>query len=933
MLETRTCPKCGAELAAQSLGGLCPRCVAQFALTAGDEPPPTAGSKVSPTEKPGDMVGRYKLLEKIGEGGFGVVYVAEQREPVTRRVALKIIKLGMDTRQVVGRFEAERQALALMDHPNIARVLDAGALETGRPFFVMELVRGSKITDFCDQRALSIRQRLGLFLRICQAVQHAHQKGIIHRDLKPSNILVTLHDGEAVPKVIDFGIAKATQGQLTGKTVYTQFGHFLGTPAYMSPEQAEQSEADIDTRSDIYSLGALLYELLTGKTPFEEKDLAGGGLEQMRRAIRDREPPRPSTRLSTLEPVELAAAAARRQAEPPRLIQLVRGDLDWIVMRCLEKDRARRYDTASGLAMDIQRHLKNEPVLARPPGNLYRFQKMVRRNKLAVTAAAVVTAALAAGLGLATFSYVRERAARAEAEAAEKTVRAQAGQLLQAAQMMHFGATNLNEAETFYRQTLEMQKNLLGRNSPAVAATFSDLARVLKEEGKLSEAETAQFQAVALQQQLAGPDDAALANSLKDLGLMLQLDGKSAEAEPVFRQALALLRDRTANGAALEHTSLGVVLQHLAVLLRQRQELPEARTLAEEAAALYRRHPDWPADERHLALRVLGDVLTDLGATNSGSLSGFETLYRELLAVQTNSWPNDPAQWSRDICNLAGVLNSERKFNDVDQLFDDLLAAPLDDPRQRADLLALRADEFRVRGLWSQAAADLKRAIEANPADIWNWYLRAPVLLQAGDRAGYREHCRQMLERFGPGGPEAGPASLARQRAARGALPAGDMAAKAALLAPAGASNLDLAGKLADRAVSQPGSRWYDWWAFTEGLAQYRRGRYEEAAQWTQRVLAYPPSETFQARVAMSCLVLAMAYHHLGQAADARAALDKGAQIVQTKLPALDSAGLEQSLPSADNSVPSEGWWDVLTAHLLLQEARELITGNTTDAK
>jgi len=928
MLETRNCPKCGAELAAQSLGGICPRCVAQFALAGEDEPPPADTSLLPPTERPGDMVGRYKLLEKIGEGGFGVVYVAEQREPVTRRVALKIIKLGMDTRQVVGRFEAERQALALMEHPNIAKVLDAGALETGRPYFVMELVRGSKITDFCDQRGLSTRQRLGLFMRICQAVQHAHQKGIIHRDLKPSNILVTLHDEEAVPKVIDFGIAKATQGQLTGKTVYTQFGHFLGTPAYMSPEQAGQSEADIDTRSDIYSLGVLLYELLTGKTPFEEKDLAGAGLERMLRAIRDKEPPRPSTRLSTMEPGDLADTAARRQADAPRLIHLVRGDLDWIVMKCLEKDRARRYDTASGLAMDIQRHLNNEPVLARPPGNLYRFQKMVRRNKLAVTATGVVAAALAAGLGVSTFLYIREREALAEAEVAEKTVRTQAGQLLQAVQMMHSGATNLDEEETFYRQTLEMQKNLLGRKSPAVAATLSDLARVLKEEGKLSEAEAAQFQAVALLQKLAGPDDVVLADSLKNLGLMLQLDGKPAEAEPVFRQALALLRDRAASGAAREYSSLGVVLHHLAILLRQRQELPEARSLAEEAAALYQRHPDWPADEQQLALRVLGDVLTDLGATNSGSLNGFETLYRELLAVQRNSWPNDPAQWSKSICNLAGVLNSERKYADVDQLFDELLAAPLNDPRQRAGLLALRADEFRVRGLWSQAAADLKRAIEANPADIWNWYLRAPVLLQAGDRAAYLEHCRQMLERFGAASPEAGPGSSARLRLTPDPSPAADMAAKAALLAPAVGSNLDVAGRLADRAAGQPGSRWYDWWVFTEGLAQYRRGRYEDAAQWTQRVLTYPASEAFQSRAAMSCLVLAMSYHHLGQAADARAALDKGEQIVQTKLPALDSAGLEQSLPSTDNNVPAEGWWDVLTAHLLLREASELIAGS-----
>jgi len=307
------------------------------------------------TEKAGDRIGRYKLREKVGEGGCGVVYVAEQEEPVRRRVALKVIKLGMDTRSVVARFEAERQALAMMDHPNIAKVLDAGATEAGRPYFVMELVRGIKITDYCDQNKLSTRQRLDLFVKVCQAVQHAHQKGIIHRDLKPSNILVTLNDGVPVPKVIDFGIAKATEGRLTDLTVYTELHQFIGTPAYMSPEQAEMSGLDIDTRSDIYSLAVLLYELLTGKTPLDAKELFSCGLDEMRRAIREKEPPRPSTRLSTMLHAELTTTAQQRASDSPKLIHLIRGDLDWIVMKALEKDRTRRYQTASDLAMDIQR--------------------------------------------------------------------------------------------------------------------------------------------------------------------------------------------------------------------------------------------------------------------------------------------------------------------------------------------------------------------------------------------------------------------------------------------------------------------------------------------------------------------------------------------------------------------------------------------------
>src|SRR4051794_17720717 len=354
-----------------------------------DAPP---GGAPAP-EEPGMVIGPYKLLEPIGEGGMGAVYMAEQVEPVRRRVALKLIKPGMDSKQVVARFEAERQALAMMDHPNIAKVHDAGMSASGRPYFVMELVRGLPITEYCDREQLSIPERLELFTLVCRAVQHAHQKGVIHRDIKPSNVLVTVIDGVAVPKVIDFGVAKATGQSLTEKTLFTGFHQFVGTPLYVSPEQADLSGVDVDTRSDIYSLGVLLYELLTGTTPFDPETLKRAAFDEMRRIIREEEPPKPSTRLSSLGD-RLSIVSARRKADARHLERAVRGELDWIVMKALEKDRRRRYETANAFAADVERYLADQPVEACPPSAGYRLRKFLRRNQGPVAAGLALAALL-----------------------------------------------------------------------------------------------------------------------------------------------------------------------------------------------------------------------------------------------------------------------------------------------------------------------------------------------------------------------------------------------------------------------------------------------------------------------------------------------------------------------------------------------------------
>ncbi len=487
MAEAERCSRCGAQLPRDALGGHCAHCLLKLALSAGNGAQGSLGSGEiqdrSCYQDPQGCIGQYRLLERIGEGGSGIVYSAKQRQPLRRRVAIKVLKPGMDTRRVVARFETERQVLALMDHPAIAQVYDAGTTAEGRPYFVMELVTGIPITEYCDRKRFSTAQRLGLFIEVCQAIQHAHAKRVIHRDIKPTNILVTEHEGRPLPKVIEFGIAKATGGHsLVEETVFTSFEHCIGTPAYMSPEQAGLGALEPDTRTDVYGLGVLLYELLTGQTPFDARALRQAALDEALRLIREAEPPKPSERLGASTQRELALAARRRRSDPASLRSVLSGDLDCVVMKALEKEPCRRYQTPRELALDLQRYLRSEPVLARPPSRIYRLQKSVRRNRVAVAATVAVAVSLILGLGVSITLLIREHRDRRRALRAEELSRAEAERRKEIADLVRqiLAREQIERADYLRNLALLLQERLKLPDAQALAVEASVMAAALE---------------------------------------------------------------------------------------------------------------------------------------------------------------------------------------------------------------------------------------------------------------------------------------------------------------------------------------------------------------------------------------------------------------------------------------------------------------------
>ncbi len=658
-------------------------------------------SESSTEHHPPERIGAFHLLQKLGEGGMGEVWEAEQEGPVRRRVAFKVIKWGMDTKEVLARFESERQALALMNHPNIAKAYEAGSTDEGRPFFVMEYVRGIPLTDYCDSQRLSTRERLLLFVQVCEGVQHAHQKGIIHRDLKPSNILVAVEDGRPVPKIIDFGVAKATSQRLTERTLFTELGQWIGTPEYMSPEQAELTGLDVDTRSDVYSLGVVLYELLAGTQPFDARELRTAGFDEMRRRIREEEPPKPSTKVSSLGDAS-KVAAERRRTDSHGLARTLRGDLDWIVMRAMEKDRTRRYSSPSDLATDVGRYLRNQPVEASPPSTIYRVRKFIRRHRVGVAAGLMVVAALIAGVVGTTIGVIR---ARTEAETARKVsellvgvfadfdAAAQIGGLSSPAAVLDRGAEramgeladqpliqaqlmnilgnayrNLGQfdaARPLLEQSLSLREQHLGEIHPEVGDSCVSSGWLAFQTADFEPAREFFQRAVTIYERVLGPDHPAVASSLGFVGWVDWRTGDYEAARGAFERSLEIFR---ANG--LEDDPVVVNTNYpYALMLMDMADYRAAQPLLEHTLAVY----EESFGPNHT---VVGSLYIELGRCFQETLRYDEArpLFERSLEIMENALGADHPHLMAPLTKLAMLDREGKDYDSAGPRFERAIA-------------------------------------------------------------------------------------------------------------------------------------------------------------------------------------------------------------------------------------------------------------------
>jgi serine/threonine protein kinase/Flp pilus assembly protein TadD len=858
---------------------------------------------LSDNEPAGAVVaGRYKLLEAIGEGGMGTVWMAEQREPVKRLVALKLIKPGMDSRAVLARFEAERQALALMDHPNIAKILDGGTTgrkaegrwmkdeqEIGnrphssfipypssfqdRPYFVMELVKGWPLTEYCDARRLSIKDRLDLFVQICSAVQHAHQKGIIHRDLKPGNVLVTEHDGRPVPKVIDFGLAKAlsSAGALTDRTLCTAFGTVVGTPLYMAPEQVGSDALDVDTRSDIYALGAILYELLTGTTPLEKQRLKQADWEEVRRVIREQEPPRPSLRLSSSE--TLPSVAASRQTEPPKLSRLLRGDLDWIVMKALEKDRARRYETAGALARDIERYLHDEPVEASPPSRRYRLRKFARKHRRLIGTAAAFVLLVAAGAGVSTWQAMRARSAERQALFARdnaneqlrqaKRSEARANAVLKFFQDKVLSAGRPKGQEGGLSRDATVRE-ALDRAEPEIATAFAGEPLVEASVrntlgvsywylGDREKALEEQKRAIALRRQELGPDDPETVGAMNDLAIVLNQVGKFADAQKILEEVVAVKRRALGPEDPLTLKSVN----NLAIALALQGLLEDAVKLLEETLEIQRRIE---GPESITTLRSAYNLA--IMRRHLGRWAGARPLFDESLQTLRRVFGPDHQDTLRVVNGLGELLLDQRRPAEARALFEEAIEGQkrVLGPTSEETVLTMinLADAARLQGRLAEARKLAEEADALNhrtlgpehPQTLFGLTILAGIARDEGRlddaRKGYEQALAALRRTFPARTPEV-------QRC---------MADYAWMLAATTGPGyrdplraIELAGELIRNSPKIRGA-----WT-TLGVAHYRAGA------WNKAIAALEKSETEAPGLftAANGFFLAMAYWQLGE--------------------------------------------------------------------